>query len=92
MSKRNNYQIQQKKSKEERNKHVIQGGYASSLTGISQTERAEKYTLDRRGAGVFENKKRKKTLKPKHKNSRGYSDSCVYFFCQNLRRKMSYMI
>lgn len=81
MAKNKNYQIQQKKSKNEKNKHTIQGGYLSSLVGISQTERAEIYQLDRRGAGVFENKKRKNMIKPKHKNNnRNYCDSCVSLF------------
>ena len=78
MAKNKSYNVQQKKCKN--NKQVIAGGYVSSLAGVNQTERAERYTLERRGSGVYENKKRKNMLKPKHKNSRNYSDSCVYFF------------
>lgn len=48
-------------------KKVIKGGYVSSLTGVSQSERAELFVEQRRGSGVFENKKRKNQLKPKHK-------------------------
>jgi len=79
MAKHKSYNVQQKK-KSKTNKQIITGGYVSSLTGVTQTERAERYTLERRGAGVYENKKRKALLKQKHKNSRNYSDSCVYFF------------
>lgn len=82
MAKKMKYQVQQKKSKKDKNKQTIQGGYVSSLAGISQSERAEKFVLDRRGAGIHENKKRKNMLKPKHKNSRNYSDSCAYFFAK----------
>lgn len=78
MAKNKMYNVQQKKCKNK--KQTISGGYVSSLAGVSQTERAERYTLERRGSGVYENKKRKNMLKPKHKNSRNYSDSCVYFF------------
>ena len=81
MAKKKSYQVQQKKSKENKNKQTLQGGYMSSLAGVNQSDRAEMYKLNRRGAGVFENKKRKQMLKPKHKkNSRDYSDSCVIFF------------
>lgn len=79
MAKNKKYQIQQKKNKKDKNKCTIEGGYISSLAGISQSDRAEKYVLDRRGSGIHENKKRKNLLKPKHKNSRDYSNSCVYF-------------
>ena len=72
------YKTKQKKKKESK---TIKGGYVSSLTGINQSERAEIFKLNRRGAGIFENKKRNKMLKPKHKNSnKDYCDSCVYFF------------
>lgn len=67
-------------SRKKKTNQVIAGGYVSSLAGINQKERAERYTLERRGSGVHENKKRKCSLRPKHKNSRNYSDSCVYFF------------
>lgn len=78
MAKKQMYNINQRKKKETK---TIKGGYVSSLAGINQTERAEIFKLNRRGSGVFENKKRKRILKPKHKNNnRNYCDSCVYFF------------
>lgn len=80
MAKHKSYNVQQKKSKTKQ--QIITGGYVSSLAGVTQTERAERYTLERRGAGIHENKKRKALLKQKHKNSRNYSDSCVYFFVE----------
>lgn len=80
MAKNKSYNVQQKKCKNKN--QVIAGGYISSLAGVNQTERAERYTLERRGTGIYENKKRKKMLKPKHKNSRNYLDSCVYFFAK----------
>ena len=78
------------KKKKNRNLNKIEGGYVSSLAGISQTDRAELYKLNRRGAGTFENKKRKATLKPKHKKgSNKYCDSCAYFFAKNFNKVKS---
>lgn len=78
MSKKAKYSVNQKKDKN--SNKTIKGGYVSSLCGISQSERAENYKLNRRGAGIFENKKRKHLLKPKHKKSNNYLDSCAYYF------------
>lgn len=87
MSKNKKHVVQMKKNKKN-SKNVITGGYVSSLCGINQSERAEDYKLARRGAGVFENKKRKKMLKPKHKKSTNYIDSCAYYFLFNFYLKM----
>lgn len=78
MSKKAKYSVNPKKDKKA--SKVIEGGYVSSLCGISQSERATDYKLSRRGAGVFENKKRKHSIKPKHKKSSNYLDSCASYF------------
>lgn len=78
MSKKAKYSVNPKKDKKATK--VIKGGYVSSLCGVSQSERAEDYKLNRRGAGVFENKKRRNSLKPKHKKSTNYLDSCASYF------------
>lgn len=80
MSKNRTYKVEQKKK--EKNK-IIKGGYLSSLAGVSQTDRAELFKEQRRGSGVFENKKRKSMLKPKHKKVNYQSDSyhsCAFNF------------
>lgn len=73
MSKNNTYKVEQKKKSKNK---IIKGGYVSSLTGVSQTERAELFKEQRRGSGTFENKKRKSMLKPKHKKVNYQNDSC----------------
>lgn len=73
MSKNRTYKIEEKKKNKSK---VIKGGYVSSLTGVSQSDRAELFKEQRRGSGVFENKKRKSMLNPKHKKVNYQNDSC----------------
>lgn len=78
MSKKNMFTTTQKMKENK----IIKGGYVSSLTGVSQSDRAERYNEQKRGCGVHENKKRKSMLKPKHKKA-GYnydSSSCALAF------------
>ena len=72
MSKNKSYKVEQKNKSKNK---IIKGGYVSSLTGVSQTERAELFKEQRRGSGIFENKKRKSMLKPKHKKVNYQKDS-----------------
>ena len=74
MSKKNMFVTTQKKKQNK----VIKGGYVSSLTGVSQSDRAEIYNEQKRGCGVHENKKRKSMLKPKHKKESYNYDSNSY--------------
>ncbi|WP_294403814.1 hypothetical protein [uncultured Clostridium sp.] len=76
MSKKNMFTTTQKRKENK----IIKGGYVSSLTGVSQSERAERYNEQKRGCGVHENKKRKSMLKPKHKKTAYNCDSSSYAF------------
>lgn len=84
MSKNRTYKVEEKKKNKSK---VIKGGYVSSLTGVSQSDRAELFKEQRRGSGVFENKKRKSMLKPKHKKVNYQNDNCksyAYYFANNI--------
>lgn len=78
MSKNKMYCTKQEKTN--KNQKTLKGGYASSLTGISQSERNELSKETFRGTGKFENKKRKEKLKRKSRYTNYDSDSAFYFF------------
>lgn len=69
MSKNKIYTTTQKNKK---NNKTLQGGYVSSLTGISQTERNAISKETFRGTGAHENKKRKELLKRNRKYTNNY--------------------
>lgn len=69
MSKNKTYTTTQQNKK---NNKTLPGGYLSSLTGISQTERNILSKETYRGTGVHENKKRKELLKRNRKYTNNY--------------------
>ena len=79
MSRNKSYIVSEKKNRNSKNKKMLKGGYVSSLVGISQTDRAEIFKLEKRGAAIHVNKKRKYAIKPKHKSSFN-SESCAFIF------------
>lgn len=76
MAKQKSYQTQMKKK--DKNKKTLEGGYVSSLTGVSQSERAEMYKETRRGAGVHQNKKRKDLLQRKSRYTDNYDGTLAF--------------
>ena len=69
MSKNRIYTTTQKNKK---NSKTLQGGYMSSLTGVSQSERNTLSKETYRGTGAHENKKRKESLKRNRKYTNTY--------------------
>lgn len=58
--------------KSKKHKKTLKGGYMSSLTGISQSERNTLSKETFRGTGAHENKKRKELLKRNRKYTNNY--------------------